>query len=248
MSTSLQHQESQAHSRSATADRSLHPAAWLIPIALLIASGCCLTIDLPVARFFHAGQYPGFLRELVENTEPFGHGIGVVLLLSSLALVHREQSLRYVTAGAIALGAGLCTNVIKFTYGRTRPRDLELAGADFADTFTGWFPILQDIGGSQSFPSGHTTVAWALAVVLTHLFPTGRGLFFTLAVFVAYGRVQCGAHYPSDVFAGAALGWTVATLVLNYGPVRVRAMMSDPVPSSSESRLTITPDSRSQAA
>ncbi|TWT62238.1 phosphatase PAP2 family protein [Rubinisphaera italica] len=192
---------------------------WCLPVGLLACAWLSLSYDIPVSRFFQSGQIPGFLREIVENTEPFGHGIGVVILMMTCAIVHRERSGSYVYAGAIALGAGLCTNVLKFGIGRSRPRDLDLANLNLSETFSGWFPYLNGVTTSQSFPSGHTTVAWALAAVFCHLHPHARMYFIGLAMFVGYGRVQCSAHFPSDVLVGAALGWTVASVAVRRLPV-----------------------------
>ena len=184
------------------------------PLAMLMCAVSCLFVDVQVAQYFHAEKMPSFLREMVQNTETFGHGIGVVFILMVASWVNREHLKSYLQIGAITLGAGLCTNVLKFVIGRARPRDLEIASVDVFQTFQGWLPSVNGITASQSFPSGHTTVAFAFAVCLSALHPQGKIAFFFLAAFVAFGRVQCGAHYPSDVFAGAALGWTVAIIAV----------------------------------
>lgn len=184
------------------------------PVVMLIVAAACLSIDIQVARFFRAEQTPSFIREMVQNTEPFGHGVGVVVILLVAARLDRKRWKSYLLTGAISLGAGLCANLFKLTIGRARPRDLDIASIDVLQSFHGWFPYLNGIEASQSFPSGHTTVAFAFAVCLSALYPQGKGIFFFLAAFVAFGRVQCGAHFPSDVFAGAALGWTVSILAL----------------------------------
>ncbi len=184
------------------------------PATMLIMAAACLSIDVQVARFFRAERAPSFVREMVQNTEPFGHGVGVVFLLLVASQIDRKRWKSYLSTGVISLGAGLCANLIKLTIGRARPRDLDLASLDVLQSFHGWFPYLNGIEASQSFPSGHTTVAFAFAVCLSALHPQAKGMFFFLAAFVAFGRVQCGAHFPSDVFAGAALGWTVSILAL----------------------------------
>ncbi len=184
------------------------------PVVMLFIATACLSFDMQVARFFRFEKTPSFLREMVQNTEPFGHGIGVVFILLVAIWLNREQRKSYLLIGAITLGAGLCTNIAKFIIGRARPRDLDIASIDVLQSFQGWFPYLNGIEASQSFPSGHTTVAFAFAVCLSALHPQAKGIFFFLAAFVAFGRVQCGAHFPSDVFAGAAMGWTVSMLAL----------------------------------
>jgi undecaprenyl-diphosphatase len=64
-----------------------------------------------------------------------------------------------------------------------------------------------------SFPSGHAITVFAVASAIA-LFARRTGLVLLLpAVAVAISRVAIGAHYPSDVLAGAALGF-VSALVM----------------------------------
>lgn len=64
--------------------------------------------------------------------------------------------------------------------------------------------------GRNSFPSGHTTTAFATFSLLA--FATRNKLvqlfFFAVAVVVGYSRVYLGAHFAEDVLAGAALGFS----------------------------------------
>jgi membrane-associated phospholipid phosphatase len=66
----------------------------------------------------------------------------------------------------------------------------------------------------QSFPSGHTTSAFALMVTLWLLVSKGwlRCLFFLLACMVGYSRVYLSQHFPVDVWAGAVYGVSGAML------------------------------------
>jgi len=61
-----------------------------------------------------------------------------------------------------------------------------------------------------SFPSGHTLHAVMFSVMLAHYFPVLLWLVLPFAISVALSRVVLGLHYPSDVAAGALLGWTLA--------------------------------------
>jgi len=63
-------------------------------------------------------------------------------------------------------------------------------------------------GGGPSFPSGHTSVAFATATSLTLAFPKWYVAVpaYVWAASVGYSRMYLGVHYPTDVLAGAVIG------------------------------------------
>ena len=65
-----------------------------------------------------------------------------------------------------------------------------------------------------SFPSGHTTIAFAAATVLSYYRPRWAPAFFLLAVAIGFSRVYVGVHYPLDVLGGAILGLLVGGIVI----------------------------------
>jgi membrane-associated phospholipid phosphatase len=68
--------------------------------------------------------------------------------------------------------------------------------------------IKRDVGGSYSFPSGHTSAAFCTATSLSLLFPKWYVIApsYLYAATVGYARMYQGVHYPSDVLAGALVG------------------------------------------
>lgn len=64
-----------------------------------------------------------------------------------------------------------------------------------------------------SFPSGHATIAFAMAVVLSRKEPKWKWMLFTLAVLISLSRIYLGVHYPLDVVFGAFLGWGIGRIV-----------------------------------
>lgn len=70
----------------------------------------------------------------------------------------------------------------------------------------------------HSFPSGHTTAAFSLAVPMMIGHPEWTALFLTLSLVVGFSRMYLGLHYPSDVLAGAVIGTSVATATVALWP------------------------------
>ncbi len=56
---------------------------------------------------------------------------------------------------------------------------------------------------SYSFPSGHTTSSFSVALVLSFYFPLLSPVFILMALLVSISRVYLGVHYPSDILIGA---------------------------------------------
>lgn len=107
------------------------------------------------------------------------------------------------TAGALVAGWGgwWLAKVVKVQVGRGRP-SAELAPPVVRDT-----AITDGLG----FVSGHATVAFACAAVLSrYLRGRWRLAAYALATTTAVSRVVVGAHLPMDVVGGAALGLTLA--------------------------------------
>ena len=117
-----------------------------------------------------------------------------------------------VTAGAAGIVAGGITGFLKLGFGRVRPRD----GGD-PDVFR---PFTQN----ASFPSGHTTVAFAVATSLAQSTRDGWSdvLFYGIAGMTGLARINDDKHWLSDVVAGGTIGYLVGRQ-LNHRPGRIRA-------------------------
>jgi len=113
--------------------------------------------------------------------------------------VTHDNNLRiqsYNTAVSI-LFANALTTTLKFSVKRPRPFDT--------------YPDLiykKGTGGPLSFPSGHTTNAFATATSLSLAFPRWYVIVpsYTYAIAIGYSRMYLGMHYPSDVIVGALIG------------------------------------------
>ncbi|GHF71682.1 hypothetical protein GCM10010218_61130 [Streptomyces mashuensis] len=119
----------------------------------------------------------------------------------ALAAAGGTRGRRAATAGLTAMGlAELLSNaVIKPLWRRRRP-PRELIPHDGVDGRP----------DSPSFPSGHTAAAAAFTTAVALTWPRAGALCAVPAALVAAERVHSGAHYPSDVAAGAAVGAAAA--------------------------------------
>lgn len=112
---------------------------------------------------------------------------------------------RAATAGARAVASVLVAtaakSAIKRTISRTRPNVVMDEGR------YAMVPLGPDEGPWHSFPSGHTAGSVAAARALARVYPEASGPAYLAAAAIALVQVPRGAHYPTDVVAGAALGW-----------------------------------------
>jgi hypothetical protein len=110
-----------------------------------------------------------------------------------------------VTASLIA--SGIVTPTIKLLFGRARPR--ANMGVNYFRPFS---------SANASFPSGHTTEAFALASVAAGHYdsPWVGYTAYGLAGMVGLARTYHDAHFASDVLAGAMIGTAVGRSVVEY--------------------------------
>jgi membrane-associated phospholipid phosphatase len=129
----------------------------------------------------------------------------------------RLQALGLHSVESILL-ADVLSGMIKFTAGRQRP---------LVDVKTPYnFQLWRGFQGYnfQSFPSGHTTTAFAFASTLTresqfwwpHATWAVGTVFYGGAALVGLSRIYNNQHWASDVMAGAAIGTLVGLKVVKY--------------------------------
>jgi undecaprenyl-diphosphatase len=127
--------------------------------------------------------------------------IGLALLCSS-----GPMRFRAVESAACAVTAGiLIFHKVKHVFCRTRPSDIEphcWARIVTRDRF--------------SFPSGHSTTAFAVALSLGSFYPEIMPLLLLLAANVAVSRVVVGMHFLSDVLVGSGMGALLGYIAFRF--------------------------------
>lgn len=125
-------------------------------------------------------------------------GLAAPLLVTSIGFIQKDKTLQNkgYYMGATLLTSALITTSLKFAIDRDRP---------FVT-----YPDIQKLtgAGSPSFPSGHTSEAFATATSLSLAFPKWYVIAPSLiwASAAGYSRMHLGVHYPSDVLVGALIG------------------------------------------
>ena len=124
--------------------------------------------------------------------------IGVPSIVLAVGLIKKDSTIKnkgfYLVGTAVV--SGIITSAMKLSIKRDRP-------------FTTYPEIEKgSSGGGYSFPSGHTSSAFATATSLSIAFPKWYVITPSLvwASGIGYSRMHLGVHYPSDILVGAIVG------------------------------------------
>ena len=139
---------------------------------------------------------------ITNSVSPISLGAPIAVL--GLGMIQKDSSLK---SKGIFMVEALCVNALtttalKMAFKRDRP---------FVT-----YPYLdkQADAGSYSFPSGHTSSAFAFATSMGLAFPKWYVIVpsYMYACAAGYSRMHLGVHYPSDLLAGAIVGAGSAVL------------------------------------
>jgi membrane-associated phospholipid phosphatase len=202
---------------------------WLFPVSVAhghhlkptlavvgITAGL-LALDAPSGKYFQKTQsFNGFNRAFsgphtALATELFPAAFYIV------SLVRRDSygQKTFILAAETVIDSEILTSVMKDATRRLNPAAIPPNG-NFSDT---WFQKKPGswVRGVGSFPSGHTIAAFSVATIFADRYPHPqwhRWLAYGLATLVGFSRVSLQTHFPSDVFAGAALGYVIGHYIV----------------------------------
>jgi membrane-associated phospholipid phosphatase len=184
-----------------------HSIHWYEPLAVIGGIGLLSTLDQPIANRVRDGRSSSALS--VANGwarigTPVVYGPVTLGILAGGLLSHNSKVTHTGLRLAFSLAlAGAAYGGLNSTFGRERPN----ANTSAFDFDPGHF--------DRAFPSGHTTMAFAMATSLADdVHPTWAKIgLYGAATGVAVSRVYQEQHWFSDVVGGAVLGFASAKLV-----------------------------------
>ncbi len=150
-----------------------------------------------------------FFSPLLETITFFGNG-GICLIIFSLFLIFFKKTRRFGTAMLLGIIIGaLFTNVwLKVAVARPRPYADETSLMHQI-----WLTMGQHMESDKSFPSGHTTSAFACMTPLFFCKKKSVAICaFIFAFLMGISRIYLAVHYPTDVIAGMVVGFIAGCL------------------------------------
>ncbi len=198
----------------------LHPLAQATYAIALFAIAVILSRGTEIAiweenLFFAIYNWPEFLKPFFFAITQLG-SVFLLIVIAGIGLYIKKQhaTLRLLLTGSLAY---LISGVAKDLWGRTRPNELflEVVNKDY-------------VVRGPGFPSGHTAMAVAIAIVLGHYLPN-KYSWVAPVVIIAVGlsRIYLGIHAPLDILGGFAIGWFSYSLfrlvhILPFSPILLK--------------------------
>ena len=184
--------------------------SFVVIVVLLVVCGVLMLVERSGARTTLDLHFKGDLKRETRWFAQYGQSACTpvaFLLVWDLD----PRGLRVALPIAIGVTAtALLAMVLKRLIGRVRP------GRENAGKFLG--PTFRHANFRESFPSSHAACAVALSALLARTYPQAALTFWALAAICAALRYVLDAHWPSDIVAGALVGYGVAELTMLVAP------------------------------
>jgi len=170
----------------------------LITQDISISNGLRNNVDKSANHFLQVGEFYGSPRSAALFPIGF-YAAGLLINDEDLRTTGRQLFESILLSGLVVQG-------MKIVAGRARPYMND--GADDFDFF-------KTNNDDNSFPSGHTVVAFTISSVLANRFKNTYASigFYSLASLTAYQRIQSGNHWFSDTFVAAAIGILIGSTI-----------------------------------
>jgi membrane-associated phospholipid phosphatase len=184
----------------------------LLPTFAIVGTTVGLIVsDAPTMRYFGRTTQWNRFNETFNGAFTGATEAAVPASLYIFGLVTHDS---YAQKTALLAGEAYADSAIphvaiKILSRRIRPNDVQ-PGSDYSNTF--FRSTITPFGRGSSFPSGHAAGAFSIATVIARRYRNHRWVPYAaygLAALLSFSRVPDRAHYSSDVFVGAALGYVI---------------------------------------
>lgn len=193
---------------------------WVGGLALLCiaAVGALSRYDVLIAQWLE--QYPTLkTHPLADAARSLAEPLVLCAVIVLIAVADRRAILIICHLLFAAYLAFNLAHLGKIFIHRERPYiALAHPPEQTASPFASWRGIELDVGrkaSRKSFPSAHTSHAFAIAITLAWFYPRLSAVLLLLATACGGSRIVQFAHWPSDCLAGALIGTASAWLSLH---------------------------------
>ena len=170
-----------------------------MPIAIPSA---VLQIDGAILLFIQNNLRSPALTQFFKAVS--NYGVIIIAVYFVIMLLWEKRKIFPIASACVV--SGLLGNFIKdyLKHYVRRPRPfLEIPSLE---------PLIKPPKGF-SFPSGHTTLAFAVAFIAYRILPKRYSIpALCMAVLVAFSRLYMGVHYPTDILGAICVGYGAALI------------------------------------
>jgi len=185
---------------------------WAPTLTVVGGTAGLIVADPHIMPYFR--NHAGNLDDLNDSFDSLITTAEVAAVPASLLIAGYARHDSYQVGTALLAGEAYANSAVvdlavKAVTRRKRPSDIP-PGGSFNDTF---FNGGKSPFKGSSFPSGHAAGAFSVATVIAGRYRAHRWvpwLAYGFATAISFSRVTSSAHFPSDVFLGAALGYTIS--------------------------------------
>jgi membrane-associated phospholipid phosphatase len=184
---------------------------WLPTIAVVGVTGALIATDPHDEPFFRNNTAFEETSEIfsTSNTAIVEFGLPAVVYVTGVLRHDSYTTQTAMLAAEAYFDSAIPHVVIKLVSRRLRPSAVA-PNENFSDTF--FRSHVSALGKGSSFPSGHAAAAFSIATVMAKRYGQHKWVpwvSYGVATLISFSRVPDMAHFPSDVFLGAALGYTI---------------------------------------